>query len=146
MEKQSPKNMGSTTHHTPAVCKRHLDHHPFFYKRCVRHCRALKLCVTTRMFSTIRIPWPENMEMLLAVVDSQFIIHGIAQALTKFHDVVGVLTPGLADRLRHIICNPPSEKPCTSLREAIIKLTALSDRHRFITMMRDVELGDRCPP
>ncbi len=90
-------------------------------------------------------PWPENMERWLTVVDSQFITRGITQELTKFHHVVGALTPDLADRLRHIICNPPSEKPYTALREAIIKLTALSDRQRYMALMRDVELGDRSP-
>ncbi len=48
-----------------------------------------------------------DMDMWLTVVDSQFVTHGIAQELTKFHYVVGALTPDLADRLRHIICNPP---------------------------------------
>ncbi len=90
-------------------------------------------------------PWPQNMEMWLTVIGSQFVIHGITQGLTKFHYVVGALTPDLADRLQHIICKLPSEKPYTTLREAIIKLTALTDRQRYMALMRDVELGDRSP-
>ncbi len=85
------------------------------------------------------------MEMWLTVVDSQFVTRGITQELTKFHYVVGALTPDLADRLRHIICNPPSDKPYTAMREAITKLTALSDRQRYMGLMNDVELGDRTP-
>ncbi len=95
--------------------------------------------------SKIPNPWPQNMEMWLTVIDSQFDIHGITQQQTKFHYVVGALTPDLADRLRHIICKPPSEKPYTALRKAIIKLTALTDRQRYMALMRDVELGDRSP-
>ncbi len=63
-------------------------------------------------------PWPENMDMWLVVVESQFVTRGITQELTKFHYVVIALTPDLADRLWHIICNPPSEKPYIALREA----------------------------
>ncbi len=90
-------------------------------------------------------PWSENMEMWLTVIDSQFVTRGITQEVTKFHYVVGALTPDLADRLRHIICKLPSEKPYTTLREAIIKLPALTDRQRYMALMRDVELGDRSP-
>ncbi len=49
---------------------------------------------------------PENMEMWLTVIDSQFVIRGITQELTKFH-YVGALKSDLVDRLRHIICKPP---------------------------------------
>ncbi len=73
-------------------------------------------------------PWSENMDMWLTVVGSQFATRGITGELMKFHHVVGALTPNLADKLRHITCNPPSENPYTALREAILKLTALSDR------------------
>ncbi len=90
-------------------------------------------------------PWPENLGMWLMVIDSQFVTHGINQEVTKFHYVVGALTPDLADRLRHIICKPPSENPITALREAIIKLTALTDHKRYMVLMRDVELIDRIP-
>ncbi len=62
-------------------------------------------------------PWPENMDMWLTVVDSQFVTRGVTQELTKFHYVVGTLTPDLEDRLRHIICNPPGDKPYTALRD-----------------------------
>ncbi len=40
-------------------------------------------------------PWPENMEMWLTVIDSQFAIRGITQELTKFHYIVGALSQTL---------------------------------------------------
>ncbi len=78
--------------------------------------------------------WPENMDTRLAVVESKFVNRGITQELTKFHYVVGPLTPDLADRLRHIICNPRSEQPYAALRDAIMKLIALSDRQRYMAL------------
>ncbi len=81
------------------------------------------------------------MEMWLTVIDSQFVTQGITQELTKFDYFVGTLTPDLADRLRHINCKPPSEKPYTALRQAIIKFTVLTDRHRYMALMSDVEIG-----
>ncbi len=61
--------------------------------------------VISAVSQNIPNPWPENMEMWLTVVDSQFITRGITQELKKFHYVAGALTPDLADRLRHITCN-----------------------------------------
>ncbi len=90
-------------------------------------------------------PWPDNTEMWLTAVYFQIITHGITQGLTKFHYIVGTLTPDLAHRLRHFICLPPSEKPYTALREAIVKLTALANRQRYFALLIGVELGDRSP-
>ncbi len=84
--------------------------------------------------------WLENMEMWLTIIDSQCVTRSITQELTKFHYVVGVLTPDIADRLQHIICKPPSEKPYTALRQAIITFTVLTDRQRYMALMRDVEI------
>ncbi len=85
-------------------------------------------------------PWPKNMKMWLAVIDSQFVTHGITQELTKFYFFVVALTPDLAERLRHVIYKPPSEKPYTALRKAIIKFTALTDRQHYMALMRDLEI------
>ncbi len=40
---------------------------------------------------------------------------------------------------------PLVKKLYTALRESTIRLTVLADRQRFMTLMRDVELGDRSP-
>ncbi len=85
------------------------------------------------------------MDMWLTVVESQFVTRGITQEVTKFHYVIGAITPDLADRLQHLICDPPSEQPYTALRDAIMKLIALSDRPNYMALMSDVELGDRTP-
>ncbi len=63
-------------------------------------------------------PWPENMDIGLTVVESQFVTRGITQELAKFHYIVGTLTSDLADRLQHIICNPPTRSPAGSNNEA----------------------------
>ncbi len=83
--------------------------------------------------------------MWLRAVHFQSVTNGITQELRKFHYIVGTLTPNLANRLRHIICKLPSEKPNTAHREATIKLTALTNRQRYTALMTDVELGDRNP-
>ncbi len=83
-----------------------------FYREPSRaHTYCTHAHITQHRFSAVSPkipnPWPENMDMWLTVVDSQFVTRGVTQELTKFHYVVGALTPDLADRLRHIICNPP---------------------------------------
>ena len=90
-------------------------------------------------------PWINDMEMWLHVVESQFVIRGITKELTKFHYVVGALTPDLASRLRQIIFKPPDSDPYTALRAEILKQTTLSERQRYAALMRDIELGDSRP-
>ncbi len=91
-------------------------------------------------------PWPDNTEMWLTAVHLQFVTPGITQELPTFYYIFGALTPDLADRLRHITCLPPSEKPYRALWGAIIKLTALANHLRYIALLICVELGDRNPP
>ncbi len=49
------------------------------------------------VFPKVPNPWPENMDMWLTVIESQYVTRGITQELTKFHYIVGALTPVLAD-------------------------------------------------
>ncbi len=52
-------------------------------------------------------PWPENMELWLTVIDSNFVTRGITQELTKFHHVVGGLTPDLQTGFDIYLAGPP---------------------------------------
>jgi hypothetical protein len=90
-------------------------------------------------------PWMNDMEMWLHVVESQFVTRGITKELTKFHYVVGALTPDLASRLRKIIFKPPDTDPYKALKAEILKQTTLTERQRYAALMRDIDLGDGRP-
>ena len=96
---------------------------------------------------SIKLPpfWPADSELWLAQVEAQFAIRNITAQATKFYHVVGSLSTDVATEVRDILLNPDPTAPYDTLKEALLKRTAMSDEKRLQELLNREEIGDRKP-
>ncbi len=90
-------------------------------------------------------PWPANMVAWFHSVEAQFHCRGITQELTMYFHVLRTQPEPMMQKLGKLLACPLSSTPYTDLKTELLKLTTLSDKQRYATISRDVELGDSKP-
>ncbi len=78
-------------------------------------------------------------------VEAQFHCRGITQELAMYFHVLRTLPEPVMQKLGKLLACPLSSTPYTNLKTELLKLTTLSDKQRYPTISRDVELGDSKP-
>lgn len=96
---------------------------------------------------SIKLPpyWPNDPALWFTQVEAQFTTRGITADATKFAYVVGSLQPEVAQEVRDILLNPPTDDLYKTLKTAIVKRTSDSDQKRLHQLLTAEELGDRKP-
>jgi hypothetical protein len=96
---------------------------------------------------SIKLPpfWPADPALWFAQVESQFHIRGITSQRTRYHHIVGALTPDIASEVRDLLLQPPLDRPYDELKAAIFARTSESAQHRVQQLISGEELGDRKP-
>ena len=89
--------------------------------------------------------WPNDPALWFTQVEAQFTTRGITADATKFAYVVGSLQPEVAQEVRDILLNPPTDDLYKTLKTAIVKRTSDSDQKRLHQLLTAEELGDRKP-
>ena len=74
-----------------------------------------------------------------------FVRSNIVDEQEKFHTILLLLPPGVAEMFRDFTNNPPAEKPYTALKEAFFQRTGPTERQRFNLLFRQTPLGDQTP-
>ncbi|XP_077508762.1 uncharacterized protein LOC144120233 [Amblyomma americanum] len=88
---------------------------------------------------------PDDPQLWLAQVNSQFTIGRITSQAQKFHHVAASIPPEIATEVRDILINPPASAPFDTLAAELIKRTAVSEHRRLQQLISSEELGDRKP-
>ena len=93
--------------------------------------------------STIRLAdfWDSNLESWLAFTESQIRRTGIKSELVKFDAVLEKLRLSLNTKPTSLIANSPKEEPYAKLCSELIKLSSISDREKYQTLMQSLEIG-----
>ena len=67
---------------------------------------------------SIKLPpfWSCDPELWFAQVEAQFATRNVTRQLTKFHYVVGSLTPEVTTEVRDILIRPPEDEPYDTWR------------------------------
>ena len=78
-------------------------------------------------------------------MEAQFTTGGITTQKTKFDHIVASLVPEFATEVRNLILNPPRDNPYTTLKEQLVKQTAISEQQKLQQLFNTKELGDRKP-
>ena len=89
--------------------------------------------------------WHSRPQAWFAHIEAAFELQKITSQKTKYNYVVVSLTPELADVVEDIIRSPPTHEPYTTLKDAILKRTSLSDHQRSQELFKNLERGDRTP-
>lgn len=96
---------------------------------------------------SVRVPpfWQDDPGLWFAQIDSQFVLAGITQDITKFHTVTGALDQCYAAAVRDIIINPPAEGKYDRLKSELIRRFSPSLEARLEQLLQHEEMGDRSP-
>lgn len=70
---------------------------------------------------------------------------GITVESTKYAHVIASLQPEIAQEVRDLLVNPPTNNPYTELKEELIRRTSQSKQRRLQQLLITEELGDRKP-
>ena len=96
---------------------------------------------------SIKLPpyWPSDPALWFSQVEAQFTTRGITAERTKYAHVVGSLQHEVAQEVRGLLINPPSEAPYTKLKTELVKRTSASQKKRLKQLLHAEELGNRKP-
>ena len=96
---------------------------------------------------SLKLPpfWPSDPSIWFAQVEAQFQTRNITSQPTKYHHVISVLPPEIAQEIRDILLNPPTSQQYDYLKSELIKRTSVSERKRLHQLLVAEELGDRKP-
>lgn len=96
---------------------------------------------------SIKLPpfWPNDPTLWFAQVESQFVTRGITVESTKFHHVVGSLSPEAATEVRDIILSGSSTHSYSNLKKALIDRSTESERKRLQRLILNEDIGDLKP-
>jgi hypothetical protein len=82
--------------------------------------------------------WFKNLE-------SVFALRNITTEITKFHHLLSTLPPHIQDEVEDVIDRDDDDQPYTSLKDAVLRRTGLSDKQRITQLLSGTELGDQKP-
>ena len=77
--------------------------------------------------------------------EAQFATRSITNQRTRFNYVVAALSNEYATEICNLILNPPQEDAYSTLKDQLIKRTAISERKCLQLLLTAEELGDRKP-
>ncbi|PIK61772.1 hypothetical protein BSL78_01326 [Apostichopus japonicus] len=89
--------------------------------------------------------WPNDPAVWFAQVQAQFMTRGITSEQTQFAYIVSALQPEIAQEVRDILMNPPTDTPYSHLKAELIRRTSVSEQKRLHQLLTQEELGDRKP-
>ena len=98
-------------------------------------------------FMYVRLPdfIPEDPEFWLAQVESQFSTMSIRSEERKLRHLVAAIPRSLAPDVRDIVLHPPAVEPYSTLRDALLRRTAMSEEKRIRNLLDGVQMDDRSP-
>ncbi|XP_071956322.1 uncharacterized protein [Antedon mediterranea] len=89
--------------------------------------------------------WPNDPILWFTQVEAQFTTRGITVDATKYAYLVGSLQPEIAQEVRDLLLNPPTDNRYVNLKDTLIRRTTDSDQQRLCQLLTAEELGDRKP-
>ena len=89
--------------------------------------------------------WPSDPQICFAQVEAQFSTRGITSQRTRFDYVIASLAPEVAQEVRDLLLQPPTDMPYNTLKDTLIQCTTLSEQRRLQQLLSTEELGDRKP-
>ncbi|PIK50430.1 hypothetical protein BSL78_12669 [Apostichopus japonicus] len=87
----------------------------------------------------------ERTEKSMATVEAQFATKRVTSQDTKYSYIVASLTPDIAQEVRDLLLSPPQADRYKTLKDTLIKRTAVSEQQRLQQLLNEVTLGDRKP-
>ncbi|XP_071824414.1 uncharacterized protein [Apostichopus japonicus] len=96
---------------------------------------------------SIKLPpfWPGDPLLWFAQVEAQFATKRVTSQDTKYSYIVASLTPDIAQEVRDLLLSPPQADRYKTLKDTLIKRTAVSEQQRLQQLLNEVTLGDRKP-
>lgn len=95
----------------------------------------------------IKLPqfWAEDPHIWFAQVEAQFLLGRVTSETTKYGHAVAALPPKVVMDVRDILVAPPTARPYSHLKAAILERIAMSSRKRVQELLKTEALGDRTP-
>lgn len=89
--------------------------------------------------------WEGEPELWFHQLESQFVIAGITNDITKYHCVVSTLDTKTLSSVRDLIRKLPEDNPYGKLKARIIELFSQSESVQLKLLLQDLQLGDKRP-
>jgi hypothetical protein len=88
--------------------------------------------------------WEDDLESWFLQTEAQFNLRGITDQRTRYYHLVAVLSTSNAAKVKDIIRDPPSSRPYSALKGALLSKYELTEYERAAAIM-NISLGDRKP-
>lgn len=89
--------------------------------------------------------YPSDPALWFGQVENLFLTRRITSQKSKFAYIVSSLQPEVAQEVRDILLNPPTQTPYDTIKAELIRRTSASEQKRLRQLLISEELGDRKP-
>lgn len=89
--------------------------------------------------------WRNRPDLWFKQLESNFLLSNITKDSTKYHYVVAALDCDILEQVSTIITSPPEQDKYAAIKEALIRVFAVSEEQNLRKLLTEVELGDRKP-
>ncbi|BHF75249.1 hypothetical protein SprV_0501834500 [Sparganum proliferum] len=89
--------------------------------------------------------WQHAPELFFLRVETTFLSAKITQEIDIYHKLVETLPPTILSQVQTFLLDPPADTPYSKLKAELLRLTAVSDRQRYHTLVKEEVLCDRTP-
>ncbi|BHF68109.1 hypothetical protein SprV_0301113900 [Sparganum proliferum] len=105
------------------------------------------LCRGTNLFLILERTdfWQHAPELYFFRIEATFHSARITRETDKYYKLVESLPPTILSQVQTFLRDPLTDAPYTKLKAELLRLTSVSDRQRYHTLVKEEALGDRKP-
>lgn len=89
--------------------------------------------------------WRSDPLLWFKQMESQFVMAGVTQDVTKFHTIVASIESNILEKVQDVIINPPATNMYETLKAKLVCSFSDSEEKRLKKLLTEMELSDKKP-